>query len=934
MTRFFFWLLAGLILTTPCAWGAEPAGAGPETGPPTVSDVIVRLDNVGPEDDKTLLEAMARSAIFIDPGDALAEKSLQDTIDALKLIALFSEIHVDTEETADGLALVFDLTVADRIKDIDIDGNFPVLEREVLNAMSVAVGDAYFPDKVMAQESRIADLFKRQGFYHPTVSIVPRRDDADRHYVLGITIDKGPYHDIRSLAFNGNDSFSDLRLKIRMDAWTRSLLPGSAGRFIKKDFEDDIRDLREFYRAKGFAESEIDYEANLDDAEETATIVVNIVEGPRYRVDIEGNEEFWGFTLKKDLTIFEEGNQGGRGLRKSVRGIEKRYAAGGYPDAKVEVQTDDEKKEGVRDLDLTIEEGRRVIVKTVAITGNTAFDDEKILKQMLTGPPGVLFDGAFDPNELEKDKNAILSLYYKEGYRSTKIETPLSWNDDKTRVSVEVRINEGVQTVVSETVVEGNTLITDGEALAAIHLTPGTPFREYMLESDGNALAALISEHGRPYVRVSGEFTLSDDDTSARVVYTVDEGLQVTMGQVYITGNFKTRERIIRRELTIHPGDPFSPKKLLETQRNIRDLDIFESVRFKAVGLKERADTVDLFVEIEERKPYVVSFGGGYDTRRELFFHARGENRNLLGLNLSTWLAGEVSQIGYRGEYGFTEPRLLGSRIAMSLGLFAEEREERNQDFGIRTYGASAGFTRRFFDKLSLSLGLRYENRDQVRRDDIKAGETAIYEDDEFRPRQIVVASPAIGFDTRDSFINPKKGVYATIGADVSTGVENSLDNFVKYRFDARWYVTPVKRLTFALRGQGGYIDPYGGVDKVPDDQLFFLGGTSDVRGFDENLLLQGADDGPLGGHKSLMGSVEARIALGAGFELALFYDIGRLSDTFGETGGTAGFRSTAGGGIRYITPVGPIGFLYGFKLDPREEEPSGRLHFSIGYTF
>ncbi len=88
MTRFFFWLLAGLVLTTPCAWGAEPAGAGPETGPPTVSDVIVRLDNVGPEDDKTLLEAMARSAIFIDPGDALAEKSLQDTIDALKLIAV------------------------------------------------------------------------------------------------------------------------------------------------------------------------------------------------------------------------------------------------------------------------------------------------------------------------------------------------------------------------------------------------------------------------------------------------------------------------------------------------------------------------------------------------------------------------------------------------------------------------------------------------------------------------------------------------------------------------------------------------------------------------------------------------------------------------------------------------------------------------------
>ena len=82
------------------------------------------------------------------------------------------------------------------------------------------------------------------------------------------------------------------------------------------------------------------------------------------------------------------------------------------------------------------------------------------------------------------------------------------------------------------------------------------------------------------------------------------------------------------------------------------------------------------------------------------------------------------------------------------------------------------------------------------------------------------------------------------------------------------------------------------------------------------------------------MGSVEARIDLGASFELALFYDIGRISDTFGASHDTAGWRSTTGAGIRYITPVGPIGFLYGFKLDPREDESSGRLHFSIGYTF
>ncbi len=147
----------------------------------------------------------------------------------------------------------------------------------------------------------------------------------------------------------------------------------------------------------------------------------------------------------------------------------------------------------------------------------------------------------------------------------------------------------------------------------------------------------------------------------------------------------------------------------------------------------------------------------------------------------------------------------------------------------------------------------------------------------------------------------------------------------------------PVKRLTLALRGRYRRIEPYGGNRTVPDDQLFFLGGISDVRGFDENMLRFDAREDPLGGRTSLLGSLEARIDLGAGFELTAFCDTGSIRGTEGdsdETGDGDGFRSSAGLGIRYITPIGPVGFLYGWNLDRKAEESSGRLHFTIGYSF
>jgi outer membrane protein insertion porin family len=377
-------------------------------------------------------------------------------------------------------------------------------------------------------------------------------------------------------------------------------------------------------------------------------------------------------------------------------------------------------------------------------------------------------------------------------------------------------------------------------------------------------------------------------------------------------------------------GAVFSLGKMLEGQRNVRDLGLFNSVKLKAIGLQEKRKEVDLVVTVEEKKPYFFELGAGYESQKGFYANSRAGDHNLFGKNKDGWIEAEVSEIGYRTEARIREPRLWGSRIVANAGLFAERKEEFNKDFGTRTYGASIGLGRTLWKHLTAGLDTRYERRDQYKLAGVVPSGAAA----ELEPRSIVVTTPALRYDTRDSFMRPTRGGLAQLAVDISSGLTNDLDDFLKYRADFRYFITPHSRLTFACIARAGYIDPYGAFGTVPEDQLFFLGGTADVRGFDENLLSFDAQGNALGGRSQLSGSLEARIDLGWNLELTLFYDVGRIGETLVDNDTTNVFRKSTGTGLRYITPIGPVGLLYGRKLDTVEGEGPDQFHLSIGYTF
>jgi outer membrane protein insertion porin family len=902
---------------------------------PIVSKVIVDVQGIN--GDVSQWVDLVKNLIFIQEGEPFSTKRFQDSLEALKSSKIFKAIHVFEQSVKeDQLDLHFQVTPYSRVKDIKISGGFPLLEREILNAMQLRTGDAYDPDAFSAKEASMVQLFKNEGYIAPIVDLGAKEDPVDGNVVIFVNIDKDDFFHIRRFEIKGNRAFSEIRLKLRIKTYKSWLIPDFMRRFKRKEFDKDIKNLIRFYRTKGYPDVNVNPAVNKDANTQNVSISLNIDEGPRYDIKFEGNKAFWNFTLKKDLVLFKEGNKRDFGLKKSIRLIKKRYLKAGYKNCRIEMTSERKQEAGqpVRNIRLIIDEGPQYIVNSIDIKGNSAFDSKKIKKQMLSRTPGIIANGAFVQETLEEDQRAITSLYLKQGYMNTQVKDQIKSDKDiknrKHNVDVTVEIEEGIQTHVKSLTIHGLNVLSDVQAREAVTLKKGSVFRNYMIQSDENTLSSLISEKGYPYVKVKGSADISKDKTEASVTYDVDEGPFVKMGQVALIGNFLTKRRVIQNELELDPGDPFSLKKFLRSQRNIRDIEAFDSVRFNTFGLKEKADKVNLLLELEEKKPYYIQSGGGYDTERRFYANILAGDRNLFGLNKDIYAGGEISQIGYRGDLGISEPRFLGTRIKSSVNMFGENREEFNTTFGTRERGVSLSFNRRFFEKFNADLSFVYSYKKNYPRDEEPI---SVNEEINFESREILTISPSLIYNNIDSYIRPQKGLFSSLFLDISKGINNSLDDFIRYRFEVRKYYTPIENLSFALRGRVGDITPFEDASTIPEDQLFFLGGTSTVRGFDENLLRYDSAGNAVGGLTSILGNIETRVDLGPNFEFSLFYDIGSVRNAPVNEGSDE-FRSSIGVGLHYLTPIGPIGIYYGHKLDKKSGESAGRFHFTIGFRF
>ncbi len=921
-------------------FGAAPAWVKPAKGGSPVryegaaiSSITVRFHDFNARENLNEWTDMARKALHLREGDAFSSALLEDSKKSLAMLKRFSSIRAAIRFDGRTVALDFDCTPYRFIRNIVISGNGVVLESEISSIMTVHAGEAFRPERLPEQERLVREKFLAEGFIDPAVTARAKLNDRDGNYTVHVTIRPGAYYSYGDITVEGNRAYPDAAIRLRLFSETF--------RFIESEFRNNISLLRKQYWNQGYPEAEIRYTIHRDRASGLADINITIDEGPKYRVRFTGNKRFLDITLRKNLAFAERGNRNDAGTRKSARNIADLYKSKGFGGAQVRADTREAVERGKRRTIITfvINEGPRAVVEELRISGNAFFSERQIRKQMRTGAPGRIIKTIYDPDRLSNDILVIQSFYLKNGFLEAAVTPRVRMSSDRTKARIGIAIAEGPRTLVTAIDFRGNRAIGDADLRKKIGLGPGAPYQEAAVKTAENRIAMAVSALGFPYVTVRGTASINADRTGAALLFTIDEGKQVRLGNVFFSGNLRTMTSYLKKQISSRPGEALSVHRMLEEYKNISDMEIFQRVDMATFGLEEKKERADLYIDVLERKPYVFNIGGGYSSEKGFFANTGLEDRNFLGRYKSLWARGEASETGYSAAAGLTEPRLIGPRASATLSFSIDRLKEFNQTFGTLVYGPTLSMKSLWFDSLVAGLGVSYQQRKMIGYLSVKdLGD--IEKTGTYHLRRILLFTAALTFDRRDSFIRPRKGFIASLSADLSVDLTRPKwqlldadysDNFIKYHGSLKGYVTPLPRLTFAAQAVIGYIQPYTSYKGVISDQLFYLGGIGDVRGFKENLLKRDVFNKAAGGRASFAASIETRIDLGYNFELTGFFDAGRIDNTFHRF---FRMRMSAGAGLRYVTPVGPIGLLYGFKINRQRGEDPGVLHVSIGYTF
>ncbi|RMG02483.1 MAG: outer membrane protein assembly factor BamA, partial [Nitrospirae bacterium] len=411
---------------------------------------------------------------------------------------------------------------------------------------------------------------------------------------------------------------------------------------------------------------------------------------------------------------------------------------------------------------------------------------------------------------------------------------------------------------------------------------------------------------------------------TASITMNISEGDIFYIGRIEVIGNTKTLDKVIRREIRFNEGERFNGKLLKRSYERINNLNFFETVELIPKPHIE-TKTIDIDVKVKEKATGFLSVGGGYSTVDKLVGIIDLTQANLFGTGRYIKLKAELGGSSSFYELSYRDPWFLDKPISMTLSAYKTQRDFISYDRNAT--GGSIGFGKRFWEYWSAGATYRFE---RATVENVSDSASNIVKD-QIGTKTTSSITGSITRDSRDSYIDPTRGTrhslvltYAGIGGD---------NYFVKGLIDSAWFL-PVGKTTISLRGRIGYIKGLFG-HEIPLYERFYVGGIYTIRG------LGFGEGGPrdetgevIGGTTEVILNAEYIFPV---FEEAklkgvVFLDAGRAYDDSEDF--LSDIRYTAGGGIRWLSPFGPVRIEYGFNLSPKEDEESGKIEFAFGSFF
>ena len=986
MTRFLVrsaLLLVALIVVRNClpASAGEPVVSLGDCRPGRDRITSIRVEADGWVDP----EAVAATAGLV-AGEIWSGNRAETARAALMATGTFLSVAIDPTVTVAGCTVVVQLYRKPIVSKIELHGTEwdpraaarsfkrwilrqppppePPADSEVRRLLGIKVGTLFEPELLERGSRRILEKYDAAGFSFAQVATVTAPGEGT--IGVAVYVERGAPVLVTQIAVRVDDG--EVRRMIE-DMLEEQLGRPTTRRTIRNIRRALVRRLRE----AGYFESRVALRRRFltpGDRELSA----NVSAGRQREIEITGNRSFDRDDLLPTSRLLDRVIVTESTWRHFAAAMRRYYQERGYYEAEVTVRTDDPRK-----IAFTVIEGTRYHIAAVEFVGNQAFTSQRLREAVETGRRRwirFLRERDLSEEELTGDVQRIRYLYQRRGYETADVSYVVDVDEQSHAATVRFEIAEGPQTIVRDIVFTG----TPEKALAGAAARPdeegdlGNPFDMVAVERGRAEWEAELRRSGYREAEIDVEVDRAPagDEVAATLRWRVSSGPLFRVGRVVVEGNSDVRDSVVRRDVSFERGEPILSEKLLDAQQAVYQSGVFRNVsvapredrsaapRSPAQDNAEREE--DIVVKVGARPPGKLRYGVGYDTAQG--FTGFGElsyaniNRRAQRLRLRSQLGfdpGQIEPTQYLVNAALVEPRLFDGPREVHVSTLVERNTRTIDQYNIQRFSVAFGASQKVAQRVRVGIDLQAEYADVF---DVLP--LPFRERDERNRWTTALASFAI-YDGRDSAYNPHSGIFESLRLRY---LLPTLSQISQFEVDTQhtqliplwWNWT----LVYSVRV--GWLHPFDDNPIAPIRTRFFLGGGESVRGFVVNSL--GPYDGvgnEVGGDLAIITKTELRVPVFKGIGLVIFFDAGGNylvgCDAACRAGGPNdpatkisdakvsldNFRRSAGLGLRYVTPVGPISVDYGVKLDRRTRELAngstsresfGEFSVSVGAQF
>ncbi len=896
------------------------------------------------------------SGIAVETGKGLDRGKIAESLRALYQTGDYADLHAVVTPVADGVRLDFVVRENLFFNEVRIEGlTAPPSDASAAAAMQLALGQTYRQAAVNEALERLRETLRDEGLYQAKVSAetVPHPETHQMDVVVHVK--PGPRARVGIIQLKNETEYRDAEIlsRLRMKA---------GGEITSAKLQRGTDRIRKYLIKQGHLSGRAAVRrGNYDAAKNTIPLDLEVTEGPRVKMTLRG-AKFSEGELKKLIPIYQEGAVDTDLLEEGKRNVRERLERQGYFDADVNYTTETHEVKSSRGaartteeiITYTVERGDRHKLIGIEITGNKYFDTELLRSRLQIFGGAFGSAGRFSQRLVDFDAQSMRNLYQANGFLDAKVEhqTEDNYKGKEGDLFIRFVVQEGKQTRVASLSIEGNHAFKEEELLGAIASTSGQPYSDFNVTTDRDNILALYFNEGFPGAsfaataeRVPADAQAKKADASGsasssqengkkeqkekeskpafeqaeaiRLVYRIQEGPQTRVRRILIGGYEHTRPGVIHREVHIKVKEPLREGDVVESQRRLYNLGVFNRVTIEPQNPSGTNPEKDIAVLVEEAKRYTLAYGGGFEVQRlasttnptgaQIEAAPRGilevSKLNLTGRgdSLSFKLRGSTLQgralLGYSAPNTFAKPH-----FSFQATVFAEKTRDINT-FTEDRYEGSVQLT----DQVTplTTVLYRYAFR-RVRVSNLKILSEEI---PLFNQPTLVSQFGVTWFrDSRDNPADASKGsVNSADFSDADTYLGSSA-SFLRFFFQNSTYYPIKRRFSFARSTRLGFLVPYrdtvslifpapapgqciaGAAPSgpaptiIPLPERFFAGGGTSLRGFALNQA--GPRDActgfPVGGQAMLILNQEFRFPMrlpfvGTSLGGAIFYDGGNV---------------------------------------------------------